>query len=107
MFLVDAVVMLIVHMHKRSFNISQPFELSLQRLTNIMGYFQRHVLTHNDVHFDVVLLTGMVGSTLFRNDSQQVGGAARVRQKKKKEREKEKEKREKKAQPPTVSTLRM
>jgi hypothetical protein len=44
--------------------IQNTFELSLQRLADIVSDLERQVLVHDNVDFDIVVLPSMVGSAL-------------------------------------------
>lgn len=64
-FLLDIVLILIVHMDVCSFDVGETFELALQGLADVVGDLERHALVHDDVDFDVVLLPGVVGAALM------------------------------------------
>ena len=82
MFLFDIVLVFVVYVDIGSFNIRKTwdilalvglcemvaemrtFQLSLKCLANVMRDLQRHVFIHDNIHLNVIFLSGMICATL-------------------------------------------
>lgn len=60
----NVVQMLVVDVHERALDVRQPLQLALKILAHIVRNFQRCIGIHDDINFDVELLTSVVGAAL-------------------------------------------
>lgn len=54
---------LVINVHKGTLDVRKTFHLALQALAHVVRDSKRGVLVHDNIHLDVVFLTGVVGTT--------------------------------------------
>lgn len=64
MLFLDIVLVFVINVHVGSLYIGKAFKLALQGLADIVGYLEWHILIHDYIYFDIVVLASMVGSAL-------------------------------------------
>jgi hypothetical protein len=65
MLFLDVVIIFVIDVNVCPLHVCETFEFTLQGLADIVSDLEGKTLVHNDIDFNVILLTGVVCAALF------------------------------------------